>query len=178
MKKIGATFGAELIAAGLAGVPISFGGDGNINFGENISSVDRAAVMAVYEAHDPVVSERSKKWESIKAERDRRTEQGGFKVGDKWFHSDQKSRSQQQDNEAAGEDLVQEDWKTMNGTFVTMTTDLARLIRLARMSSDRAIFVAAEKHRSAMEVCENPDSYDFSGGWPQSFDEFTAKLEE
>ena len=40
-------------------------------------------------------AEKSAKWDRIKAERDHRTENGGYKAGTKWFHSDQKSRSQQ-----------------------------------------------------------------------------------
>lgn len=111
------------------------------------------------------------KWQDIKAERDRRTENGGYKVGTKWFHSDQKSRSQQQDNEAEGSALLPVQWKTMDGSFVTMTAELAVQIRAARMASDRAIFAVAEAHRSAMEACARFDAYDFSADWPKAFGE-------
>lgn len=117
----------------------------------------------------PVDAIREDKWSAIKAERDRRTDQGGYKVGTKWFHSDQKSRSQQQDNEAAGLSLAPVEWKTMDGTTVPMTPELAIAIRAARMASDRAIFDAAEAHRAAMEASADPASYDFSGGWPKVF---------
>lgn len=116
---------------------------------------------------------RTAAWEEIKAERDRRTEKGGYKVFfdgiDKWFHSDQKSRSQQQDNEAEGVNLVPVQWKTMDGSFVTMTAELAAQIRVARMVSDRAIFAVAEAHRIAMEESADPAAYDFSTGWPATF---------
>lgn len=111
------------------------------------------------------------KWIAIKAERDRRTESGGYQVDGKWFHSDAKSRSQQQDNEAAGADLVPVPWKTMDGSFVEMTAELAIRIRAARMASDRAIFDAAEAHRVAMEASEDPAGYDFSGCWPPCYAE-------
>lgn len=170
MKKIGATFGAELIAAGLSGVPLSFGGNGEINFGEDVSAGDRAAVIAVYEAHDPVGAERSAKWEAIKAERDRRTENGGYKVGAKWFHSDQKSRSQQLGLVLLGAGIPAGlQWKTMDGSFVTMTATLAQQVLAAAAASDQAIFAAAEAHKAAMEASADPASYDFSGGWPATF---------
>lgn len=108
-------------------------------------------------------------WESIKDERDRRTEQGGYKVGTQWYHSDSKSRSQQQDNEAAGNALEPVEWKTMDGSFVTMTPALATKIRAARMASDRAIFAAAEAHRAAMEASADPAAYDYSTGWPETY---------
>ncbi|MCG9081073.1 DUF4376 domain-containing protein [Laribacter hongkongensis] len=109
------------------------------------------------------------KWDAIKSERDRRTETGGYHAAGKWFHSDAKSRSQQQDNEAAGLGMVPVPWKTMDGSFVDMTPELAIKIRAARMASDRAIFEAAEAHRMEMEACVDPSGYDFSGGWPPCY---------
>lgn len=119
-------------------------------------------------ALDPVKTI-AKKWEAIKADRDRRSESGGYKVGAKWFHSDQKSRIQQQDNEAAGNALEPVEWKTMDGSLVTMTPSLAIKIRAARMASDRAIFAAAEAHRAAMEASADPAVYDYSTGWPETY---------
>lgn len=114
-------------------------------------------------------------WGKIKAERDRRTETGGYRVvvdgGDKWFHSDQTSRSQQQDNEAEGANLVPVQWKTMDGSFITLTAELAAQIRVARMASDREIFSVAESHRNSMKASADPAAYDFSAGWPRTFDE-------
>ena len=125
------------------------------------------------------------KWEAIKAERDRRTEQGGYKVGTKWFHSDQKSRSQQlglarkaDRIEASGGDLdaVMHDvdgnliaWKTMGGEFVALTARLAQQIASSAEASDISIHKAAEIHKAAMEASADPSAYDFSGGWPATF---------
>lgn len=111
-------------------------------------------------------------WEKIKAERDRRTEQGGYKVGTKWFHSDQKSRSQQLGLVLLGASISANlQWKTMDGSFVTMTQTLAQQILGAAAASDQAIFAAAEAHKAAMEASADPAAYDFSTGWPKVFGE-------
>lgn len=115
---------------------------------------------------------KSDKWEEIKAERDRRTEQGGYKVGTKWFHSDQKSRSQQLGLVLLGANIPANlQWKTMDGSFVTMTAALAQQLLAAAAASDQAIFAAAEAHRQAMEASADPAAYDFSTGWPKVFGE-------
>ena len=111
-------------------------------------------------------------WEKIKAERDRRTEQGGYKAGTKWFHSDQKSRSQQLGLVLIGANIPANlQWKTMDGSFVTMTQTLAQQVLAAAAASDQAIFAAAEAHRQAMEASADPAAYDFSTGWPKVFGE-------
>jgi len=110
------------------------------------------------------------KWDAIKAERDRRTETGGYKVGTKWFHSDQKSRSQQLGLVLLGANIPANlQWKTMDGSFVTMTAALAQQVLGAAAASDQAIFAAAEAHKAAMEASADPASYDFSGDWPATF---------
>lgn len=112
------------------------------------------------------------KWDAIKAERDRRTDQGGYKVGAKWFHSDQKSRSQQLGLVLLGASIPANlQWKTMDGSFVTMTQTLAGQVLAAAAASDQAIFAAAEAHRQAMEASADPAAYDFSTGWPKVFGE-------
>lgn len=111
-------------------------------------------------------------WSLIKAERDRRIRTGGFKVGEVWFHSDPKSRSQQQALFLLSSNLPDGlQWKTMDGSFVAMTTQLAQMLLAAAMASDIAIFEAAEAHRSAMETSVDPSAYDFSAGWPLMFGE-------
>lgn len=112
------------------------------------------------------------KWDAIKTERDRRTEQDGYKVGAHWFHSDQKSRSQQLGLVLLGADIPAIlQWKTMDGSFITMTQQLAGQVLAAAAASDQAIFAAAEAHRQAMEASSDPAAYDFSTGWPKVFGE-------
>lgn len=51
-----------------------------------------------------------------------------------------------------------------------MTAALAAGIFQATAASDQAIFAAAEAHRAAMEASPTPHNYDFSSGWPVSFE--------
>jgi hypothetical protein len=111
----------------------------------------------------------SRSWEAIKAERDRR-KAAGVKVGTKWFHSDDASRIQQMALTMMGASIPANlQWKTMGGSFVTMTQTLASQIFQASAANDMAIFSAAETHKAAMEASEDPSTYDFSTGWPAIF---------
>lgn len=117
-----------------------------------------------------LVRAREQKWESIKAERDRR-KYLGIKVGSHWFHSDDPSRIQQLALVMMGAGIPPGlQWKTLTPTpppaFVAMTQALAQQIFQATALSDQSIFAAAESHRIAMEASDRPDLYDFSSGWP------------
>ena len=114
-------------------------------------------------------------WEAIKAERDRR-KYLGVKVGQHWFHSDDPSRIQQLALAMMGNSIPAGlQWKTLTLTpppvLVEMTPALAQGIFQATAASDAAIFAAAETHRIAMESSPNPESYDFSEGWPLSIED-------
>jgi hypothetical protein len=52
-KTIGPTFPSELEAAGLLGLPFSWGADGTLNWGDAMTTQHKNAVLAVYAAHDP-----------------------------------------------------------------------------------------------------------------------------
>lgn len=112
------------------------------------------------------------KWTAIKAERDRRIQGGGYKVGTKWYHSDTFSRTQQIGLVMMGASIpANTPWKTMDGTTVTMTQALAGQIFGGAAASDIAIFAAAEAHKAAMEASADPAVYDLSGGWPKAYGE-------
>lgn len=118
---------------------------------------------------------RAAAWEAIKVERDRRAGLG-VKVGQHWFHSDQKSRTQQLGLVLLGANIPAGlQWKTLTLTpppvFVAMTQQLAQAIAAATAASDTAIFTAAEVHRIAVESSTAPQNYDFSTGWPTSIEE-------
>lgn len=51
--KIGPSFSSKLEAAGLLGLPFSWGEDGDIQFDESMTQEQRDAVTAVFDAHDP-----------------------------------------------------------------------------------------------------------------------------
>ncbi|OWV62594.1 hypothetical protein ATY75_12280 [Rhizobium sp. N122] len=53
LPKIGPTFGDEVIAAGLGGLPFSWGDDGLIQGDENLSSKQRKTLEDVAKAHNP-----------------------------------------------------------------------------------------------------------------------------
>ncbi|KQB59379.1 DUF4376 domain-containing protein [Acidovorax sp. SD340] len=123
----------------------------------------------------PIEQRRAAVWERIKAERDRRASMG-VKVGAHWFHSDQKSRTQQLGLVLLGQSIPAGlQWKTLTFTpppvFVTMTPALAVGIVQSTAASDTAIFTAAEVHRMTMEASAAPQDYDFSTGWPVSIEE-------
>ncbi|MFN9280890.1 MAG: DUF4376 domain-containing protein [Betaproteobacteria bacterium] len=118
----------------------------------------------------PLATRQESAWERIKTERDRRTQLAGYQVNGHWFHSDTFSRTQQIALVIMGPNMppgIQ--WKTMSGEMVTMTPTLAGQIFAAAAASDIAIYTAAEAHRAAMLASANPDTYNFSGGWPPAF---------
>ena len=110
-------------------------------------------------------------WEAIKAERDRRTQQGGYQVAGKWFHSDTFSRTQQMGLVMMGADIPADlQWKTMDGSFVTMTQALAGQVFAAAAASDAALFARAEQIKAAMEA--DPVNFQLAGQtWPVVFGE-------
>ena len=52
-KLIGPTFGDEILAAHLNGLPFSWGEDGVFEFHPSMTQAQNDAVLAVYAAHDP-----------------------------------------------------------------------------------------------------------------------------
>lgn len=143
----------------------------NLQTGETTFRSYTPDELAAIQATKPTLAEvKAAKWEAIKAERDRRSDTGGYQVGAKWFHSDQKSRSQQLGLVLLGNNIPPGTlWKAMDGSFVAMTATLAQQILGAAAQTDMAIFAAAEAHRAAMEASANPADYDFSSGWPAGY---------
>ena len=114
-------------------------------------------------------------WESIKAERERR-KSGGFPVQvdgiDKWFHSDFNSRIQQLGLISMGLNIPPGlQWKTLDGSYVTMSKNIAENLLSAVLTLDYQAHVVAETHRSAMLIDDDPANYDFSDGWPVTYSE-------
>jgi len=116
---------------------------------------------------------RAAHWEAIKAERDRRTLAGGYVVSvenePKWFHSDLLSRSQQIGLVLLGASIPPGlAWKTMDGSFVSMTQALAGAIFAAAAQQDQATFAAAEAARTVMDA--DPQSFDLAAVvWPATY---------
>lgn len=149
---------------------------------ENFTSLLPAGSVAITDEEAVSLSNPPKShdsvWQEIKAERDQR-KAGGVKVtiadADKWFHSDDPSRIQQLGLVMMGANIPANlQWKTMDGTFVTMTQALAAQVFQAVAAYDVAVFGAAETHRTAMEASQNPGDYDYSAGWPETYAEWAA----
>lgn len=118
---------------------------------------------------------RRKKWEQIKAERDRRTHTGGYLASGKWFHSDTFSRSQQLGLVLMGANIPTGlMWKTMDGSFVEMTQALAQEVFQSAALSDNAFFSYAESLRQQIENTADPESISIFTGWPPTFEEATS----
>lgn len=107
-------------------------------------------------------------WEQIKQHRET-LKSSGVKVGTKWFHSDPGSRIQQLGLVLMGANVPAVQWKTMDGTFVTMTPTLAGQIFQATAASDMAVFVAAELHLANLKASADPSNYDWLSGWPATY---------
>ena len=130
----------------------------------------------------PLPERQTAAWERIKHERDRR-KFAGVKVGPDWFHCDTGSRGQwermvnrvnaQALADSAGYTIGGQPvpWKTMLGNFVVLTAGKIRAVVDAVELQEAMIFGRAEAHRVAMEASSTPETYDFSGGWPASFED-------
>jgi hypothetical protein len=107
-------------------------------------------------------------WRQIQAFRDERVSTGGVFVAGKWFHSDSTSRIQQLGLVMMGQNMPSNlMWKTMDGTFVQMTPELAQQIFQASAASDMTNFAIAEQHRQQMLLSDDPLNYDFRNTAPQ-----------
>lgn len=122
-------------------------------------------------------------WSRIKAKRST-IELGGVQVGAKWYHTDEaslikylglfKMAEQALTDGGTGAMVLQYGgvdirWKTLDGTFVNMTVQLAQDVYSAVIGLNFSAFAAAETHKTAMEAAVDPAAYDFSAGWPASF---------
>lgn len=105
-------------------------------------------------------------WKIIQDMRDKRKE-GGVKVGNHWFHSDESSRIQQIGLVMFGANLPPGImWKTMTGEFIEMTATLAQQIFVAVATSDVTVFGVAEYHRVNLNASTDPNNYNYMANWP------------
>lgn len=131
----------------------------------------------------PLADVQAAVWRRIQDRRDT-LKAGGVQVGTQWFHTDDSSRIQYlglkdraRDLLAAGGSMADPitilgkavQWKTMDGSFVPITAQLAFDIVSAVGDLDAAAFAVAETHRAAMMASPDPAAYDFSTGWPVVF---------
>jgi hypothetical protein len=112
-------------------------------------------------------------WEKIKAHRDSLTQNGGCKVGTKWFHSDTHSKLQQLSLLTMGAAMpVGLEWKTMDGTFIQMNPELAQAVFAAQVAQEQGIFTVAEQKRLALVQLATVDevaAFKWDTGWPEVY---------
>lgn len=106
----------------------------------------------------------------VRAIRDRKIQQGGYKVGTDWFHSDTLSRTQQLGLVMMGAGIPPGlMWKTMSGAFVEMAQSLAGQIFSAAAAQDTLIFAHSESLQQQIAAAEDPMSVDINAGWPETY---------
>lgn len=119
---------------------------------------------------EPLDSIRARIWEDIKKYRDNLVENGGFKVGAHWYHSNLLSRTQYISLVMMGASIPANTvWKTLDNGYVAMTQTLAGQIFAAGAAQDAVLFVKAAEHKSAIDASSTPDSYDWKTGWPETY---------
>ncbi len=166
----------DVIAKHYPDLQVNAGGDGSDYDLLTAVSPDVLPAKATLDALRDAMT-KDNVWTAIKAERDRRTQEGGSRVGNNWFHSDQPSRTQQIALVILGAGIPAGlMWKTMSGAFVPMTPTLAQQVFGAAVMLDSLVFGAAEQHRVRMMASSTPWSYDFSKSWPLTYDQFAAGI--
>jgi len=98
---------------------------------------------------------------------------GGAKIivsgADKWMQTDAHSRTQWLALYVApsiGPGIV---WRTMDGSYVTVTREVVDNVYAKTTLLDMLAFGNAETHRAGIMGSTDPESYDFSTGWPEVF---------
>lgn len=151
--------------------------------GIDLSLIERPSVSFITALNEPtpapsLAERQNNQWLRIKAERDRRRS-GGVKVAvdevDYWFWTDEVSRGQYSildsfaNRHSLPDSYLINSWKTMSGEFVDLTVTLLRKVIDTGIQIEGVVFSNAEAHRKAMLKADDPDTYDFSTGWPEIY---------
>ena len=131
-------------------------------------------------AEASIQSKMDEVWSAIKAERLRRALESGYKVEVstgvfKWFHSDTFTRIQMgriMGRNDSNKNIPTTPWKTMDGSFVTLTKAIVDKLDAAAEALDSAVFIAAEQHKAAAWALADPLSYTghlSDAGWPEYY---------
>lgn len=137
--------------------------------GPTQEELDAEAARLAAEQVKQASQTRANLWTLIKSYRDNLIQNGGYLASGKWFHSDTLSRTQQMGLVMMGASVPAVQWKTMDGTFITMTQTLAGQIFAAAAMQDQAIFSYAEVLHATVLAAEDPNSVDITVGWPSTY---------
>jgi hypothetical protein len=125
-----------------------------------VQEIDDAPYVVFTRKSDEQLAE--VRWNKLKAIRDDLTENGGCLVQGKWFHTDVKSKQQQMALAmAAQHTALSVPWKTMDGTFIEMTSAIAGELFAAQMAREIEIFGICQTKRT--------DTTDVNTGWPDRY---------
>lgn len=132
----------------------------------------RVNTLPNVEAAQKLRAAKDAKIREIKTERDRR-KFNGVKISGKWIHTDTYSRTQWMalimDQMLLDTPVPPIPWTTMDGTVVTTTIELAKAVFTATKTLDVMAFARSAAHIAQVEASTDPATYDFSGGWPETF---------
>jgi hypothetical protein len=120
------------------------------------------------------------KAEAIKARRDLLTLNGGHKIGNDWYHSNEISLIQQlalngiaNQMVAAGAPdstvIIATPWKTLSGAYVSLTVGIAKQFVQSALVQQGALFTAAQNkinEVNALTTVEQVQAYDVNAGFP------------
>lgn len=135
--------------------------------------LDTAAAAALKE------QQQDEMWARIKAKRTDNLRHGVYvKSVDKWFHTDDNSRTQYLALAVMPKLPEKLAWKTMDNSFVNMTKTLLEELMTQMLMDEQADFANAERHKAAMEKADKPLEYDYGDGWTANYEQPAAELEE
>lgn len=118
-------------------------------------------------------------WAHIKAKRTDNLRHGVYvKSVDKWFHTDDNSRTQYLALAVMPKLPEKLAWKTMDNSFVNMTKTLLEELMTQMLMDEQTDFANAERHKAAMEKADKPLEYDYGDGWTANYEQPAAELEE
>lgn len=121
--------------------------------------------------------------EDIKAERDKLTLNGGHKIGNYWYHSNEISLIQQIALNGIADKLIlggqpdtlpvtAEPWKTLSGEYVTLTVGIAKNFIQSALVQQSALFNAAKQKIDEVNAFTHLDQtlgYDPQAGFPEVY---------
>nr|VFK18114.1 MAG: hypothetical protein BECKLPF1236B_GA0070989_11346 [Candidatus Kentron sp. LPFa] len=121
------------------------------------------------------------KIKAIKEECTRRSLQGGYFAGGDWHYSDEQNRVRLLGIFASvqtGDFLSDIPWETMDGSIKHLSADDVREMFNAAFLQEKGINDSAKKHIDALRKSKHPESYDWSVGWPRTFQDEVDELNE
>jgi Domain of unknown function (DUF4376) len=135
---------------------------------DTLSVVNGKLVIVPAAKADLLAFNQGQTWQKIKQLRDSK-QNGGVNVSGKWYQTDSSSRIKYLGLMQMSTIPDNLQWKTMDGSFSTMTKDIASSIFGAVSTLDMTLFSVAEAHKAAMLKAKDPTSYDFSANWPEFY---------